>query len=502
MKNGVSVLAVVTIVFCAGFVYAAPADSTRVFVLAQNWYVHSSEGVGVTGADLSRISFQPADWYKAEVPSTVLGTMVANGVYKDPFRGRNLDNIPDSIFNKPWWYRTTFTLPQKSRNFNHVALKFLGINYKADIWLNGKLIAGKDSVFGGFRQFEFDITNEVKLGGMNALAVEMTKPGPGSLTLGFVDWSPEPPDRDMGIWRPVQICVTGDVAINTPFVASQVDTVTLKQAELTVSAELRNETNGEIAGTLEGRIGEISFSQEVKLPPNGTKLVAFSPRDFHQLIVKNPRLWWTQDFGKPNLYSLHLEFKQNGNVADSKDVKFGIRQINDYINPEGFRGYKLNGKKILIRGGGWADQIFLDQTKQNLEAQIDYAVNMHLNTIRMEGFWGESSEIYNFCDEKGILIMVGFSCQWEWKNIFGIDNDEYGCIKSPEDMATAAHSFKDQILWLRNHPSVFVWLYGSDLFPRPELEKKYQMILSEFDTTRPYLASAAEHTSTLTGPLR
>lgn len=125
---------------------------------------------------------------------------------------------------------------------------------------------------------------------------------------------------------------------------------------------------------------------------------------------------------------------------------------------------------------------------------------MHLNTIRMEGFWGENSDIYDLCDEKGILIMVGWSCQWEWQNIFGKPNDEYGGIKSPEDMATAAQSFEDQIKWLRNHPSIFVWACGSDLIPRPDLERKYLKILSECDTTRPCVASAAEHTSEVTGP--
>ncbi len=369
-------------------------------------------------------------------------------------------------------------------------------------WLNGKLIASSDSVVGGFRQFEFDVTDQVNFGGTNVLAVEIFRQGPGALTLGFVDWNPYPPDRDMGLWRPVELDLTGDVAIENPFVATKVDTATLRQAELTVSAELTNATSHDITGTLEGRIGAISFSQKVSFSPFEKKTVSFSPGVFHQLVIRNPRLWWTHDFGKPNLYPIHLEFRTGSIVTDFSDLKFGIRQVSDYINSYGFRGYKLNGKKILIRGGGWTDQIFLNQDRRNLEAQIDYAVNMNLNAIRMEGFWGESSDIYNLCDEKGILMMVGFSCQWEWKNIFGTDNDEFGCIKSPEDMSNAARSFEDQIKWLRNHPSIFVWAYGSDLIPRPELEKMYLKVLKECDTTRPSVASAAEHTSEVTGPTR
>ena len=481
-------------------------SGSRVLYLSSGWQIQSSQIVTSAGNIISTESFIPEKWHKAIVPSTILGTLVADSVFRNPFQGRNLSKIPESLFDVPWWYRTTFSLPNKAAGFDHLTLKFLGIIYKANIWLNGKLIADSNSVFGAFRQFEFDVTNNVKFGGVNVLAVEVFKPGPGALTLGFVDWNPKPPDRNMGLWRPVELHITGDVSIENPFVASKVDTATLKEASLTVSAELVNKTKHDVNGELSGRIGNIVFSQKVSLSSFEKKQIVFSPASFSQLEITNPRLWWTHDFGKPNLYEIHLEFRKDGvphgkGVTDFTNFKFGIRQINDYINKEGFRGYKLNGKKILIRGGGWADHIFLDQDKVNLEAQIDYAVNMHLNTIRMEGFWGESSDIFNLCDEKGILMMIGISCQWEWKNLLGGNTeDEYGCIASPKDIKTAAESFEDEIKWLRNHPSIFVWLYGSDKNPRPALEKEYQNILSRYDTTRPFLCSAGDRTSMITGP--
>lgn len=474
---------------------------TRMMDLSCGWQIQSSRFVASAGNTISTESFVPEKWYKAEVPSTTLGTLVADSVFKNPFQGRNLSKIPDSLFDVPWWYRTTFSLPKKAAGFDHVTLKFLGIIYKADIWLNGKLIADSNSIFGAFRQFEFDVTNDVRFGGVNVLAVEVRKPGPGALTLGFVDWNPQAPDHNMGLWRPVELHISGDVSIENPFVASKVDTATMREASLTVSTDLVNKTNHNVNGRLAGRIGNIVFSQKISLSPLETKAAVFSSEFFRQLEIKNPRLWWTHDFGKPNLYEIHLKFIEDGTVTDFTDFKFGIRQINDYINKEGFRGYMLNGKRILIRGGGWADHIFLDQNKENLEAQIDYAVNMHLNAIRMEGFWGESSDIFNLCDEKGILMMVGISCQWEWKNLLGgSTEDEYGCIASPKDLTTAAESFEDEIKWLRNHASIFVWLYGSDKYPRPALEKDYQSILSRYDTTRAFLCSAGDHASTITGP--
>ena len=490
----------------AATVSVSSARTTRILHLSNNWLIQSSARTKVSGRVISSAGFNPTDWYRASVPSTVLGTLVGDGIFKDPFRGMNLERIPDTLFDVPWWYRTTFALPAKRPGADRAMLEFLGVNYKADIWLNGKLLADTNSIFGAFRQFTFDVTKDVKFGGNNVLAIRIYRPQPGALTIGFVDWSPEPPDHDMGIWRPVRIHICGSVSIARPFVATEVDTATLKKALVTVSAEVMNHSEHSVHGMLTGRIGAIKFSQPVTLLPHQYRIVAFLPSIYHQLIIHNPRLWWTHDFGKPNLYSLELQFgedqsgKTRSVITDAADVMFGIRQINEYRTAQGFRGYKVNGKPILIRGGGWADHIFLDQDQRNVEDQIEYAINMHLNAIRMEGFWGTSSEIYRLCDKKGLLIMAGFSCQWEWSNYFGTPDDKFGCIRSPQDMETAAESFGDQVVWLRNHPSIFLWLYGSDKVPRPELERKFLDVLAKYDTTRPSLASAAEHNSSLTGP--
>ena len=503
MKKSYFLITLFCLIFASKtLLLAAPSMSSKVIVLHDNWLIQSSSKLASDGRQISDISFPAVNWYRAVVPSTVLGNLISDGIFKNPFQGRNLDNIPDSLFEKPWWYRTTFYFPPMFKKETQVSIKFLGINYRADIWLNGNFVASNDSVFGGFRQFEFNITKYLKFGSKNVLAVKVYRPIPGDVTLGFVDWNPTPPDHDMGLWRPVELHIFEGVEIKDPFVASSIDTATLKSADLTISAELSNHLDQEVTGVISGMIGKIKFSKKLTLAPKSTTTAVFDVNEFPQLHIVHPRLWWTHDFGSPNLYNLHLEFKIKNEVSDAKEVRFGIRQISDYINEAGFRGYKINGRKILIRGGGWTDNIFLNEDKKNLESQIDYAVNMHLNTIRMEGFWGESSDIYNLCDEKGILIMVGWSAQWEWKNVFGKEDDEFGGIKTAEDMATAARSFEDQVKWVRNHPSIFVWVYGSDKLPRPELEKAYLKILAKYDTTRPFLGSAKEHTSALTGPTR
>ena len=467
--------------------------------LKSNWQIESSTKVMGNGQEISAPDFSTRSWSAAVVPGTILGSSVNDSVYKNVFMGRNLEKIPDSLFNVPWWYRTTFTVSE----LNHVQiyrLRFNGISYRATIWLNGQKVASSDSTQGSFRQFMIDITPYIKRGN-NVLALEVTGRKAGELSIGFVDWNPEPADHNMGIWRNVELLTSGPVTVDNPFVQTKLDTVTLNHAEITITALLHNQTNKPITGVLKGMIGEkIAFSKQVTLLPGSNIEEALTPSEFSQLKMDHPKLWWVHSLGKPNLYDLHLSFYIGNELSDSEHIRFGIRSVSDYITKEGHRGYRLNGKKILIKGGGWTDPMFLNATPEYEKAGIDYAVHMNLNTIRMEGFWGNNQHIYDLCDEKGILIMAGFSCQWEWANLMKSKEDKYSCIVTPEQNNIATASWHDQIVWLRNHPSIFLWMYGSDRHPGPELERRYLNILQKEDPTRPSVSSAAEHKSVITGP--
>jgi len=465
--------------------------------LNKMWFIQSSEKVTEGGDVISRSGYKTNGWFETSVPSTVLGALVKNNVYKDIFSGENLKLIPKDQFQKPWWYRKEFYI-QKQKGMT-TKLEFDGINYSAEVWLNGKKIAGRDSISGAFRRFEIDISKEVYFGKENVIAVEIFPPVPGDFTIGFVDWNPVPPDRNMGIWREIKVKVTGDVTINNPYVVSKIELNELKKASLTVSAEIENNSGNQISGILEGKIEAVKFSQEVKLEPHQTRAISFTPVEYKQLNINNPRIWWTHDLGKPELYKLNLSFHIKNELSDESESVFGIREVSDYFNAEGHRGYKLNGKKIIIRGGGWVDHLLLGNSYKNIEAQIKYAVHSNLNAIRLEGFWGSSSDLYDLCDKNGILIMAGWSCQWEWEEYVGKKVDDYGAVTTPEEIKMISQSWKDQIKWLRGHPSILVWLYGSDKLPRPELETEYQKILAECDSTRPFLGSAGGKVSTITG---
>lgn len=480
------------------FILPAKAQN-NVTRLRNNWAIQSSDKVKESGEIISTKKYSAEGWYPATVPSTVMSNLVDDSVYKDIFLGENFAKADTGRFKDAWWYRTEFNI-NKISGMNNVFLQFDGINYRADIYFNGKKIAGADSVFGVYRRFEFNISRLIKYDGKNILALKVYPPEWSEPTVGFVDWNPRSPDRNMGLWRGVGIKRSGDLSINFPSVKSKIDLKTLKKAGLTISAEVNNNSNKELPAILEGEIGNIIFSKEVKLQPGQHKIIEFNPEDYPQLIIKNPHLWWTNDLGDSYLYNLKLQLKCGKLLSDRDEIKFGIREVSDYLNKKGYRGFKLNGRKILIRGGGWTDDIFLKYDHKKLAAQIDYVKQIGLNAIRFEGFWGNNQDIYNLCDQNGILIMAGFSCQWEWPEYIGQTADKYGAIKTPADIKLVTEYWRDEIMWLRNHPSILVWLYGSDKNPRPELEKKLLKVLKEDDPSRPALCSAAGVTSGITGP--
>ncbi len=463
--------------------------------LDSGWYIQSSDSILSDGKKISKEDFDTKEWFKTEVPSTVMGALIKNGFYKDIYKDDNLEKVSPLPFKKSWWYRKEFYIED---NPGALLLYLKGVNYKADVWLNGTKIADSSVVKNAFRQFRFNITKHI-VPGKNVLAIEVFPPVAGDFSIGFVDWNPSPPDRNMGLFRGVSVEADGGTGIDRPFVVSTLNE-DFTIAYLTASAEVTNYTDVkkpvETVLTINGR----QLKKSVLLEAGQTKKVVFSPGEFKELTVLNPKLWWPHTIGNPNLYTAQFEAQENRSVSDKKEVTFGIRKVSHYFTEEGFRGFKINGRKILIRGGGWVDRLFLDDTYESTRNQLAYVKDMNLNTIRLEGFWGKDPALYHLCDSMGILVMAGWSCQWEWEDYLGKPTDEeYGGILTDREIDMMSSAWRDQLVWLRNHPSVFAWLGGSDCKPKPELEQRYFNIFSEYDSTRVYLASAKEWTS-LAGP--
>ena len=484
---------------------AAAAQPFREAV-ATGWTIQSSAAVTVTGEAISQAGFSTAGWHAATVPGTVVGALVEEGTFKDPYFGMNLRSIPGTTYpiggqfallpmpaNSPykgsWWYRREFDLPSTTASV--VWLNFNGINYRANIWVNGTRIASRGEVAGAFRRYEFDISSVARRGAVNAVAVEVFAPEPRDLAITWVDWNPTPPDKNMGLWGDAYVAASGPVAIRHPHVITDLDLPSLDVAHLTVTAEVWNTTGAPLPVVVRGTIESIQFSRPVTLAPLEHAIVRFSPADTPQLNLQHPRIWWPYRMGGQPQYSLSIAVESGGAESDRREVRFGVSKYTSELTDKGHRLFRVNGKPILIRGGGWAsDMLLRPKSPERLAAEFRYVKEMGLNTIRTEGKL-ETDAFYDLADREGILIMPGWCCcdQWELWDKWDAENYTVGPA-----------SLRDQLLRLRNHPSIFVWLNGSDKPPVAAVERKYLDIERELEWSRPTLSSAAEAPGAVSGP--
>ena len=500
---------VVAFAISASAVAVAQADGG--ITLHDGWALQSSAKVQGDGSQISEVGYDAASWYKATAPRTVFAILVDNGVYKDPYFGMNLRTFPGvdykihgegfareemsatSPYVVPWWYRSEFTVPADYKG-KTIWLSFRGINYRANIWINGKKLAGSDTVVGAFRRYEFDVTSFVKVGQKNAVALEVSAPRAGELGITFVDWNPTAPDKEMGLWQEVVLSATGPVTVRHSFVDTKLDLPSATTAHLTVRADLRNSTDRPVKGTLHGKITgtpePIEFSQPVELAASQTQEVIFTPEKVASLNVKNPHLWWPYQMGTPYLHQLSLNFvSSSGATSDTQKMSFGIVQMDSEMTATGGKLLKVNGKPVLVRGGGWTPDMMLRVDENRREAEFRYVKEMGLNTIRLEGKL-EDEVFLDRADRDGILVMAGWCCCDAWEQ-WGKWNEE--------NKQVSLNSLRDQMLRLRQHPSLLVWLNGSDNPPPPEREQAYLNIEKETNWPKPIISSATAKKSEVTG---
>jgi exo-1,4-beta-D-glucosaminidase len=500
-----------------GLVLALLAPAPRTFAdshdaanervpLRDGWMVQSSCKVAAKGAQISVPGFGTDGWHATSVPSTVVAALVADRTFPEPYFGENLRSIPgttypigkmfsvlsmpkDSPFRCSWWYRTEFRAPD-GFDGQRVWLDFGGINNRANIWINGRELARERYVAGAYRTYEFDVTALLERDRPNVLAVETIAQTEKDLGVNWVDWSPTPPDKDMGLWREVSLRSTGPVEIRYPEVTTHFPTASLGEADLTVEAELRNASAAPVTGTLEAELEGHQVRQEVTLNAGESRTIRFAPDSFSGLRIQNPELWWPHQMGASALHSLSLHFLLGDRAADSASIRYGIREVTSEVDPRGHLLFRVNGKRILIRGGGWAPDMLLRQSPERLKTEFRYVRDLNLNTIRLEGQM-ESDAFFDLADEQGVLVLAGWGCcdywmQWSnWK---------------PADLDIATASLRSQIARLRSHPSMLAWLDGSDQPPPAAVERAYLGVLKELDWPNPTLSSASENITPVTGP--
>ena len=472
-------------------------------MLREGWQIQTSSGQP-EGAVISKVGFDTLSWYPTIIPATVAGVLAKAGVYPDPFFGMNLLEWPGIYyrvggkFNKPvkpstnpfevgWWFRNEFDLPADMEG-RTITLDFEGISYRADIWINGKQIADTGYVAGAMRRFTFDITKDVQPGKRNVIALLIYAQRPHDLGHTWVDWAPQPPDNFLGLWRDVFVTSSGTLKMNDPFVRSRLAS-DLSSADLIVSMDIENTSDQPATGTLSITVNGNITKTQVSVPGHTTKKISLDGTDYPDLHLAKPRLWWPNGYGNPELYTMQLSVTTDGGLSDTRTIRFGVREVTSELTQDGYRLYKINHHPILIRGAGWARNLFFMETPKREEQEMRLVHDMGLNAVRFEGKIG-SDHLLDLADENGIFIIPGFCCcdwweQWEkWNEV---------------TKGIAYSSLRDQLVLLRNHPSILTFWYGSDKHATPEVEKEYLKIIDETGWPNPTVASAGEYT-TIVGP--
>jgi hypothetical protein len=315
--------------------------------LRGGWRLSPAPQVKATGAEISQTGFDDKHWLVATVPGTVLTTMVDRGIYPDPDYGLNNMAIPESLAHQDYWYRLEFTVPAAARQ-RRLSLTFLGVNYAADVWLNGKRLG---SFKGAFLRGAFDVTSLLKDAGENALAVHVSPPphagiaeeesltaGPGSdggvevldgptfaASEGW-DWIPSIRDRNTGIWQDVTLTASGSVEIGDLNVVTTLPKTDRSEADLEIDVPLNNASGAPVEGDLTATFDDVKVTKHVRLDP-GESDVRLEPSEFPQLRVQHPRLWWPNGYGDPALHTLHMDFAIGHTVSSTRQIQFGMREV-------------------------------------------------------------------------------------------------------------------------------------------------------------------------------
>ncbi|WP_327327665.1 exo-beta-D-glucosaminidase [Streptomyces sp. NBC_01210] len=480
-------------------VATAPGSRTAL----SGYRIQSTAKVSDSPAVVSSPGYPATGWHPAGPRSTVLGALLANGTYADPFYSTNLEKIPAADFAVPWWYRSDFTvadtagpLPPGGGQEGRTYLDFSGVISAADVYVNGSQIATRSAVAGAYTHHELGITALVKAG-TNTVAFRVQPNDPNkNLTMGWIDWLQPPPDENMGIVRDVLVRRGGPVALRDTHAVTNLALPSLSSAEVTVKAQARNDSANPVTATVSGTLGTSTFSQDVTLAAHQTKTVVFTPAAYPQLRLQAPRVWWPASMGEQPLYNLDMTATVTGTMSDTAHETFGIRDVKAPLNSDGARQYSINGRPLLIKGGGWSPDEFLRWDRTYVADRLKYALDLGLNTIRLEGHI-EPDEFFDLADRYGVLALPGWECcdKWEGNNNGGEPGDRW----TDADYPVAKASMAAEAARLRDHPSVISFLIGSDFAPDAKTEKNYIDALKETDWSTPVVAAASAKTSPISG---
>ncbi|WP_189263930.1 glycoside hydrolase family 2 protein [Streptomyces fuscichromogenes] len=469
-----------------------PARITRVPSAAgsetplSGYAIRSTAEVGDSAAAVSSPGYPTQGWYPAGPRSTVLAALLADGGYDDPFVSTNLQKIPKAPFQVPWWYRSDFAVADPAQR---TYLDFSGVISAADVYVNGRQVATTADVTGAYTHHELDVTSLVTAG-TNTVAFRIQPNNPNkNLTMGWLDWLQPPPDQNMGIVRDVLVRRGGPVALRDAHVVTKLAVPSLATADLTVKAQARNDSEAPVTAEVSGTVAGVTLTRSVELAAHQSRTVTFAPADTPGLHLTSPKVWWPAGMGGQPLYGLDLTASVAGTASDTAHEDFGIRDVRAPLNADGARQYSVNGRRLLIKGGGWSPDEFLRWDRTYVEDRLKYALDLGLNAIRLEGHI-EPDEFFALADRLGVLTLPGWECcdKWEGQTNPGESGEKW----TAADYQVAQASMAAEAARLRDHPSVVSFLIGSDAAPDATIEKNYLDALTAADWPVPVVPAASD----------
>ena len=511
------------------------------------FYLQSTAIISTPGDSLSTSKYKsPHHWFPVNVPSTVLTGLVANKIYPDPYIGMNNMLIPDASdsfnhqFNleqysflpndpnpwiKPYWYRTSFMMPvaDKGKNFQ---LIFKGINYRAEVWLNGKLLADSSEMAGMFAEYSLDASKIIEPGIENFLAVKIFPldfPGlpahPQLTALGDFyanggptgdigknvtmlssvgwDWIPEVRDRNIGIWQPVYLRTTEAITIGKAQVITNLTSLPdTSVAKISINLNLNNASDRTQSGSLRISIApdnfkgiSVTFSQNQNLAAKQSLAINLGPETIKELTIHQPKIWWPNGYGAPNLYRMRIQFISGKQIFDDTSFVFGIRTVGSMasdVNGWVRRDFYVNGKKVHLVGGAWVPDMMLNRDSLRYAYELRLCRNANVNLVRIWGGGiGETDEFYELADRYGLMV---------WQD-FWITGDTHGEFKGTPNWPLQGDVYVKNIIStiyrIRNHPSLLVWTGGNEGHAREELYNAMRDNVAQLDGTRPFIPSSS-----------
>jgi beta-mannosidase len=412
------------------------------------------------GWEFRRVS--KGDWHRAVVPGCVHTDLLDNDLIPDPFYGTNEKDL-QWIEREDWEYRAAFDVKKELLARANIELDFEGLDTYADVFLNDSLLFNADNMFREWRASCKGLLREKA----NLLRVYFHSPvnavqerwsslgyelpgGPRVLTRKAAyqygwDWGPR--FVTSGIWRPVRLRSWDEARITGLHIVQR--SVTQKEARF--SAQFEIESAAERRVTLSVYCGNKNRGRidvDLAAGRNSVEL------DFS---IPEPKLWWTNGLGMPNLYHFLGEIRTGGEIVDWVEERVGIRTIelvqeNDAAGKSFY--FKLNGVPVFMKGANYIPQDnFLPRvTRESYESLIGNAANAGMNMLRV---WGggvyEDDIFYDLCDENGILV---------WQDFM------FACAMYPGDdafLASVRQEAIENVKRLRNHPCIALWCGNNEI---------------------------------------